>query len=101
VSIYGIVKAADTQLPIGDAVITVFGSKQNANQSGCFKSHVASALPFTLTVTATGYKTVAIPIKYGFGNVIISMSPVSSGKDSAVDWQIVDEQDYARAPNCM
>ena len=53
---YGRVTRAGTEEPVVGASVSVFGTTIRTSADGCFKLQLADALPFTFTVTGTGYK---------------------------------------------
>jgi hypothetical protein len=96
-SVLGTVLEAQSHAPIPGATVGLFGSKLASSSTGCFKLHLASALPLTLTASAPGYKSVEVPANFGSQKVTILLVPQSSSSSSSVTWQATSEAEVRNA----
>lgn len=86
--------------PIKGAVVTLYGYEQITDANGCFAFDVADALPFKLSASAAGFKTVEVPSEAGFFDIDIKLVPVNSGEPSEVKWKEINNYESQNIKPC-
>ena len=98
-SILGSVATIDSQ-PVGNAEITLYGSKRTTDEKGCFKMRIADGLPFTFEVAALGYKSATIEAKPGFYRVQAKLASSRSVEQSNIVWFSISAAQYESSAPC-
>lgn len=86
--------------PIEGATITLYGYKSITKSNGCFAFDVADALPFELSASAEGFKSITVPSKAGFFIISVNLASVTTSKPSEVKWKEVNSNEYRNAQKC-
>ena len=86
--------------PIEGATITLYGYKSITNANGCFSFDVADALPFELSASAEGFKSITVPSKAGFFLVNVNLASATSTKPSEVEWKEISSNEYKNTKKC-
>ena len=86
--------------PIEGATVTLYGYQSITNANGCFAFNVADALPFELSASAEGYKSITVPSKEGFFIVNVNLALAISIKSSEVEWKEISSNEYKDIKKC-
>ena len=86
--------------PIEGATIRLYGYKSITNSNGCFAFDVADALPFELSASAEGFKSITVPSKAGYFIISINLASASSNNSSVVEWKEISSNEYRSTKNC-
>jgi hypothetical protein len=98
-SLVGTVRDVDGQ-PIAHAAVTLYGTTSTTDPNGCFNIHLADALPFTLSVTAKGYKAAEIGAQAGFYRVSAKLALSQSQAQSQIEWVSISSSEYRSSTPC-
>jgi hypothetical protein len=98
-SVHGTVVSTDTHQPINGISVGLFGTKVTCPSSE-FRIHLSSALPFTLSVSASGYKPIEVPAKFGYYQARVVLAPSQTIGASTVEWVEISELEFGRAHGC-
>jgi hypothetical protein len=98
-SVHGLVVSEDTHKPINGISIGLFGTKVTC-PSNEFRIHLSSALPLTLSVSASGYKPIEAPAKFGYYQARVVLAPNQTNGASTVEWVEISELEFGRAQGC-
>ena len=78
----------------------LYGYQSITNANGCFAFNVADALPFELSASAEGYKSITVPSKEGFFIVNVNLALAISIKSSEVEWKEISSNEYKDIKKC-
>ncbi len=82
--------------PVKGATVSLYGSDQTTDDHGGFSFELADALPFTLTATANGYKSIEVPRRIGHFQIKVCLAPDHSSESSQVIWKKLGSKEYER-----
>ena len=87
-------------LPVGNAMIALYGSSVVTAKSGCFRMSVSDGIPFNFTVTAKGYKPVEMKAKRGIYRVATKLALDNVSEQSRTEWSSISEGAFHDATPC-